>query len=145
MNKSSPQKRNKITTNSDFRTEKVVYVDLDGTICDYKDGFQGIEKFGPPLPDAEELLKTLNDFGFKVVIWSTRGCPDANPGYTRKQLRDLIQGWLDEYDLAKYIHDIHQEKGHIAFVIDDRARQFKGSAKEVLDSIYNNTPWWLEK
>ncbi|MCK5607529.1 DEAD/DEAH box helicase [Candidatus Pacearchaeota archaeon] len=54
---------------------KTICVDFDGVIADNSDGFQGTDIFGEPLPGAIDAMKRLQEFGFKLIIFTTR--PDT--------------------------------------------------------------------
>ena len=51
--------------------EKIVLVDLDGTMARYA-GWDG-GNIGAVLPGVVETMKRLRAEGFKVLVWTTRG------------------------------------------------------------------------
>lgn len=64
----------------------VAVVDLDGTLSKY-DGWKGEDHFGKPVPGAREAMEELRDWGWLIVVYTTRG----NDG--------LIRGWLVENEI----------------------------------------------
>lgn len=51
---------------------KTVCVDFDGVIADYSKGFQGNDVFGEVLPGAVEAMQKLTEFGFMIIVFTTR-------------------------------------------------------------------------
>lgn len=47
-------------------------VDFDGTIADYH-GYRGPGKFEEPLPGAKEALIRLQEEGYRIVVFTSRG------------------------------------------------------------------------
>lgn len=52
--------------------QKTAVVDLDGTLSQY-DHWRGEEHFGPPVKNAVNALKELKEWGWRIVVWTTRG------------------------------------------------------------------------
>ena len=111
--------------------KKTVLVDLDGTLADYSNGFQGIDHIGEPIPGAVAFTQRLSEFA-RVVIYTTR-CkaypegvpgPDGVPEPNRSSpdhLAGIVQSWLDK---GGFVYDeiyIGQGKPIAACIIDDRA------------------------
>lgn len=62
---------------------KVVFVDLDGTLCTEEKAFE--RPLARPLPGAKDALDRIYDAGHTVVVWTARGW---------EQYR-VTQDWLD--------------------------------------------------
>ena len=101
----------------------LIYVDVDGTICDIKKdsdiefldlpiNYEGVN----PYP---ERIKQINDAyysGAHITYWTARGCRSGEV----KSLRDLTKKQLDEWG-AKY-HDLQVgNKPHFDMYICDKS------------------------
>ncbi len=117
--------------------KKILLVDVDGTLAEYKK-WEGIHKIGKPIKGAVEFVNALAK-DYRIHIWTTRCNLDINrhevpeitsdivrmnnEGYLRqyaeRYLVDLVKGWLDKngfkYDM------ILTGKPHCSAFIDDRA------------------------
>lgn len=86
------------------RKKRTVAVDLDGTLAHY-DGWKGTDQIGEPLTGAKELLETLINSGYYVIIHSCRlGSQLFNPDKYEdiKQLTDsrfAVKDWLDYHKM----------------------------------------------
>ena len=63
--------------------QKVIAVDVDGTLCEY-DGWKGPAHIGKPYPKVVEVLNKLKERGWLIVIWTTRKADNV----LRKHLRE---------------------------------------------------------
>ncbi len=63
--------------------QKTAVVDFDNTISGY-DKWRGKDVFGPPVPYALDALKELREWGWRVVIFTTR------------QVTPALRGWLSK-------------------------------------------------
>lgn len=52
--------------------KRTAVVDLDGTLSEY-DKWRGEDHFGDPIPLAREALNELREWGWRIVIYTTRG------------------------------------------------------------------------
>lgn len=74
-------------------------VDLDGTLAEYKskrEGGQGIDGVGPPIPAMLERVQRWLAEGREVRILTARVCGEAGPEDEREQ-RGMINDWLVEH------------------------------------------------
>jgi uncharacterized HAD superfamily protein len=99
-------------------SSKVVFVDLDGTLCTEEKTFE--RPLATPLPGAKEGLNQIYDSGNTVVIWTARGW---------EQYR-VTKDWLDRHGFR--YHQIMMGKPIATVFIDDRARRFEGWDKNYL-------------
>lgn len=66
--------------------QKTAVVDFDNTLAEY-DKWHGEEHMGEPIPFAWEALNELKTWGWRIVVFTTRGNVD------------LIKAWLDEHEM----------------------------------------------
>ena len=97
---------------------KVVFIDIDGTICTEEKTFE--RSLAQPLKGALEAVNKFYNEGHTVVFYTARGW---------EQYR-MTKAWLDEYGF-KY-HQLQMGKPIADIFIDDRARKFEGWDKEYL-------------
>lgn len=63
---------------------KTAVVDLDGTLSEY-DKWRGEDHFGEPIPLARDALSELREWGWRIVVFTTRGNVP------------LVRDWLTEH------------------------------------------------
>lgn len=66
--------------------QKTAVVDLDGTLAEY-DHWRGPQHFGSPVKYAREALRELREWGWRIIIFTTRG--DS----------EIVECWLRINDL----------------------------------------------
>ncbi len=120
--------------------EKVLVVDIDGTLCPVKTAEQNYAD----LPANEELvshLRQLHGEGWRIILNSARGMQtyDGNSGQIAQQVLPILLAWLERHNIP---HDeIHMAKpwpGRNGFYIDDRTvrpREFVSHSLEELEAI----------
>ncbi len=105
---------------SSDKKQKVVFVDIDETICFYS----GERRYDLSEPNHENIAKinSLYDEGWKVVYWTARGAVSGRDysDHTRSQLEswgckfhELVTGTSDN------------PKPHFDLVIDDKAKRIE--------------------
>jgi hypothetical protein len=62
---------------------KTAVIDLDNTIASY-DHWRGADHIGEPIPYAREAIEELRTWGWRIVVFTTRG--DAN----------FVRAWLNK-------------------------------------------------
>ncbi len=91
---------------------KVIAVDIDGTICTEERTFE--RPLAKPLPGALEAILMLKSNSNTIIFWTARGWEQYK----------ITKIWLDEHG---FIYDqLVMGKPIVDMMIDDRARQFKG-------------------
>lgn len=111
--------------------KKVALVDFDGTLYPFGHMFD----FPDPLPGAVEAMKSLNEAGYKIIIFTSR----------------LSRRWLDTVDQTAAQHrqyieqicardgikiaEITAEKVPAEFYIDDKAINYNNNWEEIIDKI----------
>ena len=56
----------------DGSEQRVLCVDLDGTILKYTDGWQGVSVFGKPVRGVKKFLRRLKKDGWFIIIYTCR-------------------------------------------------------------------------
>ena len=100
-------------------TPKIIFVDLDGTLCTEEKTFE--RPLATPLPGAREALQKFHAAGHTIIIWTARGWEQYK----------VTKHWLDTNDFV--YHQIMMGKPIASVFIDDRGKQFLGWDKEYLD------------
>lgn len=95
---------------------KVILIDIDGTICTEEKTFE--RPLAKPLPFAAEALRMLKENGNTIILWTARGWEQYK----------ITKDWLDKHG---FVYDqIIMGKPIVDIIIDDRARQFIGWDKQ---------------
>ncbi len=116
--------------------QKIVCVDLDGTIAHYKE-WEGEDHFGEPVPGARDALGKLRDMGWTVIVYTTR----SN--------REKIKQYLEQNSIPfDYINESPFQpanavggKIYAQVYVDDRAIQFNGNWQDTLAEIIRFKAW----
>ena len=98
---------------------KIIYVDIDGTICTELPSFpkSAVDyEAAKPLKERIDIINKLYDEGNEIHYWTARGCS------TGIDWTDLTKGQLEEWG-AKY-HELHVgTKPHFDIYICDKSFQ----------------------
>lgn len=112
-----------------------VVFDFDGVIHSYKTGWLGEAVIpDPPVPGIKETIAKLREYGYEVVVVSTRCSSKAG--------MKAIQAWLRQNDII--VDDVLAHKPPAMCYVDDRAICFDGSTSSLFDKIVNFKSW-IEK
>ncbi len=121
-------------------TDKVLVVDVDGTLCPIKGSGESYADLPVNEPLRDRLIE-LHAEGWRIVLSSARGMRtyDGNAGEIAKHVLPTLLTWLaqnnvpfDEINVAK------PWPGHNGFYIDDRTvrpREFLEHTFEELNAI----------
>lgn len=102
---------------------KVIFVDIDETICFYSDTDAstpaGGRKYETAVPDYENIMKVneLYDSGNTIVYWTARG------SRTGIDWRELTQQQLNEWG-AKF-HELRLDKPYYDLFIEDKSKRIE--------------------
>jgi hydroxymethylpyrimidine pyrophosphatase-like HAD family hydrolase len=99
-------------------SKKVVFVDLDGTLCSEEKTFE--RPLARPLQGARKALERMRRDGHTIVIWTARGW---------EQYR-MSKDWLDRHGFC--YDQILMGKPVADVFIDDRAQRFEGWKRNYL-------------
>ncbi|WP_308719583.1 capsular biosynthesis protein [Komagataeibacter xylinus] len=103
--------------------EKVLVVDIDGTLCDIKTK-DGSYADVAPEPLIVARVRKMHAEGWRIVLSSSRGMRsnDGNLGQINKIVGPTLLEWLQRHDIP--FDELHLGKpwpGAQGFYIDDRA------------------------
>jgi hypothetical protein len=100
----------------------IIAIDFDGVIHSFEFGFHDGTIYGTPIPGSRESLERLSQ-KFKLILYTAKAKPDR-PLVNGKTGVELVQEWLEKYELDKYFVEITAEKPRCLCYIDDKAIQF---------------------
>jgi len=100
---------------------KTVCIDFDGTICEW-----AFPNTGSPQEGVAEALKTLQDFGYYIIISSCRTNSKLNDSAKKRNNHiETMKKYLKQYNIPyNEIDDGTQGKVVAEIYIDDRAIEF---------------------
>lgn len=112
-------------------TQKIVAIDLDGTLAQY-DGWIGPEHIGVPIQNVVALCHALNTKGIKVILYTCRNNMTMNDKYkiNTYEVRDRIRDWLDVWGLSFITLSLDYGKPFAHVYFDDRAVRFNPDIKD---------------
>lgn len=112
------------------QVQKRISLDFDGVFNRYT-GWDSYYPTPPPKKGIKEFLQQLNK-DHELIICTARDVTDVNR-------------WLEKYSLSQYITLTSNKKYPAKVYIDDRAIQFNGDYKQVLNDINKFKPYWEVK
>ena len=109
---------------SQDKTQKIIAVDLDGTIAEY-DGWKGVGNIGVPISKVERVLRELKRRGWYILVFTCR----LNGKNTKLGRVDIIEenkqhieNWFKAYGVPYDEITLNVEGKPFAHVyLDDRA------------------------
>jgi capsule biosynthesis phosphatase len=106
-----------------IRSEKVLVVDVDGTLCPVKPADMAYGDL-PADPAMKARLADLAAVGWHIVLFSARGMRTHNgdEGAINAHVLPTLIDWLDRNGIV--YHEVRMGKpwpGHDGFYVDDRA------------------------
>ena len=106
----------------DDKTQKIRYVDLDGTLA-YYTGWRGSLFIGDPIPEMLQKVKNWISDGDEVIIYTARMGPPSQyvPEEQREAAKKAIEVWCQKH--IGQVLPVTAEKGIFDVVYDDRACQ----------------------
>lgn len=101
---------------------KNIGVDFDGVIHRCSKGFYDGTIYDPPIEGSKEALDKLSK-KYDVIVFSAKA-RDDRPIVDGKTGRELIEEWLEKYDMMQYVKEVSAEKPRAVCYIDDKAIRF---------------------
>ena len=112
------------------KDENNIAVDFDGVLHNFNKGYYDGTCYGEPIEGSLKALKLLSQ-KYNVIIYSSKCLPDR-PLVEGLTGRELIIGWLQKYDVLKYVKDVTHLKPRAKYYIDDKGITFKNNWDEIL-------------
>ena len=107
-------------------SRSTVCIDFNGVLDTYS-GFNG--NMYPPREGAYEFLKTLKQYGFKVVVLTSCDAMD-------------VHKWLAHYNFLPWVDSVTNTKVPAIVYLDDRGITFNGNFDDALKAIINFKCFW---
>lgn len=105
-----------------INTSKSIVIDLDGTLCNLKQGDESYENLSPDL-DIVEKLREYKALGFYIIIYTARNMRThkGNIGLINATTAKIVTSWLDKNSIPyDEIHFGKPWQGHGGFYVDDK-------------------------
>tara|TARA_B100000073_G_scaffold334304_1_gene326705 strand:- start:1057 stop:2091 length:1035 start_codon:yes stop_codon:yes gene_type:complete len=115
------------------KDENNLAIDFDGVLHNFDKGYYDGTCYGEPIDGALLAIQSLS-LKYNIIIYSSKCLPDR-PKVNGLTGRELIIGWLQKYDILKYVKDITHLKPRAKYYIDDKAIEFKGNWKDILKRL----------
>ena len=112
---------------------KNIAIDFDGVIHNMDKGWYDGTCYGEPIEGSLEAIKELYK-DWNIIIFTAKGRPDR-PLVKGKTGIELVEEWLEKYDVLQYIDDITWEKPRAEYYIDDRGIKFVNNWDEILEEV----------
>ena len=113
--------------------KKTIFCDVDGTIAEFKKGWNGGRMTEPPKPLAKWALKTLVDAGYEVVLFCARLTKHdvvSSVGEQRLELESWLK--LNGFEKGIHYHRMTNEKEGCLAYIDDRSIRFQDNWESIV-------------
>jgi len=103
--------------------EKVVVIDVDGTLADRRDSRQSYGEVGV-FPSVVQKVRSLKKQGYWIILYTSRNMRtyDGNIGQIMCHTAPVLVDWLARNEIP--YDELHFGKpwcGHDGFYVDDRA------------------------
>lgn len=110
-------------------------IDFDGVIHNMDKGFHDGTCYGDPLPGSLEAIKELSK-KYKIIIFTAKAKPNR-PLVNGKTGTQLVEEWLEKYNILDCVAEVTSEKPRAILYIDDNAYRFN-NWNDTLDFIKND-------
>ena len=110
-----------------------IAIDFDGVIHNFDKGWHDGTCYGEPISEALESIKTLSK-KYNIIIFSAKVRPDR-PLVNGKTGYELVEEWLEKYNVRQYVDEITYEKPRAEYYIDDKGIKFDNNWKEILELL----------
>ena len=115
------------------KDENNLAIDFDGVLHNFDKGYFNGTCYGEPISGSLNALKILST-KYNIIIFSSKCLPDR-PLVNGLTGKEHIIGWLQKYDVLKYVKDITHIKPRAKYYIDDKAIEFKNNWETILKNI----------
>ena len=120
-----------------IESEKVIVMDIDGTLCEIKSKEQSYLDVSPKFNILEKLNKMKQE-GFYIILYTSRQMRtyDGNIGKINANTGKILFQWLEKYNIP--FDEIYFGKpwcGKNGFYVDDKAIRPSEFAKLSYDEI----------
>ncbi len=124
--------------------KKVLAIDFDGVLHDYRAGYTGAVPQGEPVPGGLEFIREKLAEGWKVFIFTCRAAPNTQgDGWPPESERlPPVMEWLYRHGFPVDEIYITGIKPHAHIYVDDRGMRFQGCWDEVRAAL--EEPVWYE-
>ena len=102
---------------------KVLAIDFDGVIHRNSLGFHDGTVYDDPIEGSLEALKDLSK-DYEIVIFSCKALEDR-PLVNGKTGIELIEEWLQKYEVLQYVKEVTFKKPRAYLYIDDKGYRFE--------------------
>jgi ribonucleotide monophosphatase NagD (HAD superfamily) len=100
-----------------------IAIDFDGVIHTFDKGFHDGTCYGDPIEGSLEAIKQLAK-KYKIVIFTAKAKPDR-PLVNGKTGTQLVEEWLEKYEIKDCVSYITSEKPRAMLYIDDNGYRFE--------------------
>ena len=112
---------------------KNLAIDFDGVIHNFDKGWHDGTCYGDPLPGALESIRELSK-DWNIIVFTAKVRPDR-PLVGGKTGQELVEEWLEKYDVMQYIDEVTFEKPRANYYIDDKAIEFTNNWAEIMERL----------
>jgi hypothetical protein len=108
-------------------------IDFDGVVHNFNKGWYDGTCYGDPLDGALNAIKELSKT-YNIIIFTAKVRPDR-PLVNGKTGYELVDEWLEKYNVRQYVDEITYEKPRAEYYIDDKAIKFDNNWKQILGDL----------
>ena len=114
---------------------KNLAIDFDGVIHNFDKGYHDGTCYGDPIEGSLQAIKDLSE-EYNIVIFTAKAKP-SRPLVNGKTGTELVQEWLEKYNVMQYVSEITSEKPRSQIYIDDKGYHFQ-NWNDTLNHIRKN-------
>lgn len=108
-------------------------IDFDGVIHNFDKGWHDGTCYGEPIEGALDTIKELSK-EYNIIIFSAKVRPDR-PLVGGKTGYELVEEWLEKYNIRQHIDEITYEKPRAEWYIDDKAIEFTNNWENIKSKL----------
>jgi len=102
--------------------ENNLAIDFDGVIHTFDKGYFDGTCYGEPIKGTKEALQLLSE-KYTLIVFTAKVKKDR-PLVNGKTGMQLVEEWLEKYNMMQYISEITHEKPRARYYIDDKGIHF---------------------